>query len=690
MQRPISESTTTTSLDEDAYRLAQTQLWSPYVGILLNAALITIVLNQVVKYFQSFSRDKPIIKASVVCLAVIQTTQCIFCFYAGYILFVTKWGNMIPDTVVAAITHALYAWRVYTVFSHDHSKRLRWLGSTLAGLICLLNMTQLASCLVSVYWHAMPADHLTQDKVNLGRTFFRIWLILCIVADCVITISLSFRLNHTRAIRGLQIAIDSTGSKLLWILIPGGLLTIIATVATLAIEIFSTDQDYYSFLLLSLSKLYGISILVCLNMRLQYPIRPNWLPNILDSPPAPSNHNNTEDSGSVMSDGAERFGWLRSNNPCLAHSIAGAGNGIVSVQKNTNASTSNILPILRGSNSISAQNELVQQQSLVQPYQLPQTDIEECSGALMEDGTGLVVETPTEQLEEDLDEKGKKDVSLLDTHQDLHSAHRRSKSLSAAMSTTVRVPFAARALESRSGSGPRPLLLVHTSASTCHRRHTSVDKRTREGDHGRGRGGSYGVPPSPASEYSQQSSVSPSRSSRVSTLTGKHTSDTGGPCMRSDGHHPEQPIRQSHRISTASSALSFTPIEVVSRNSSSTSTTSKRDKRCGRIFQVQQLDVVAQRQREQEQEATTSSVRTGSQPLCDLLPSRQTFGHYRKRGADQQLSVSSTRSSLCSLDIEEKGDLGNQTLSPDLKPASEMTSNLPVRPPRRVIGHARQ
>lgn len=55
--------------------LTNRQLWSPYLGILVNSGLVTLLLSEVVKYFRTFRRDKPILKATVVALTIVELTQ---------------------------------------------------------------------------------------------------------------------------------------------------------------------------------------------------------------------------------------------------------------------------------------------------------------------------------------------------------------------------------------------------------------------------------------------------------------------------------------------------------------------------------------------------------------------------------------------------------------------------------------
>lgn len=84
------------------------------------------------------------------------------------------------------MTHALYAWRVYHLFTRGR-RRQQWLGGVLAGSISILSVVQLVCCCIAVFYNAMPAHKISPHQMNLGRTFFRVWLVLCIAADVIIS-----------------------------------------------------------------------------------------------------------------------------------------------------------------------------------------------------------------------------------------------------------------------------------------------------------------------------------------------------------------------------------------------------------------------------------------------------------------------------------------------------------------------
>lgn len=486
------------------------------------------------------------------------------------------------------------------------------------------------------------------------------------------------RLKHCRS--GQQ-STDSFLSRAVWILIPGGLLTALATLATLIVELFSPGEDYYSFLLLCLSKLYGIAIVVCLNLRLQYEVRPNWLPEDLDTSTTVG-----EEAASVMSDSAERFGWLRSNNPCLAHSIAGAANGVVSVNRTATASNSNLLPMLRGSNSISAQTQIAQQQQgLVNPYHLPTpsgetSPNESCNSAatLLEptlspaalDEVAEMEGAVNPSVEEDV-EKLKRGSSFsarsLDA-KDKVLQHRRAKSLSTASAAThttaTAVPFPSRTSRSPSGIRPKPLLLVNTSQAALHRRHPSLEAAGSErNSHGSGNGSGSDCAAAPNKSFypSPTSSASSYRSQTPTASPSTPVPQT--PPLRLPYISPHSRASTPPPFSAAS--LTFTPIEVMmSPCSDAGSQSSKRNKRHGRIFEcVQNPD-------------PNSEDDTESQ-----APSRHTFGrrgHGTRSHHEQQLSLTSTtesnhshtRSDSSQVDFEE-ADVTTQN-GPLAQEASQM------------------
>lgn len=78
--------------------------------------------------------------------------------------------------------------------------------------------------------------------------------------------ALGMTLNLRASRTGLSIT-DQLIRRLMWTLVPGGLVTGLATFAALLIEVLAYESDFYFFIIICLSKLYGVTILVCLNLR---------------------------------------------------------------------------------------------------------------------------------------------------------------------------------------------------------------------------------------------------------------------------------------------------------------------------------------------------------------------------------------------------------------------------------------
>lgn len=82
---------------------------------------------------------------------------------------------------------------------------------------------------------------------------------------CILT-ALGMTLNLRASRTGLSIT-DQLIRRLMWTLVPGGLVTGLATFAALLIEVLAYESDFYFCIIICLSKLYGVTILVCLNLR---------------------------------------------------------------------------------------------------------------------------------------------------------------------------------------------------------------------------------------------------------------------------------------------------------------------------------------------------------------------------------------------------------------------------------------
>lgn len=90
------------------------------------------------------------------------------------------WGNMLPNALVASMTHALYSHRLFQLCKRPC---VGWLLSVTIGTLSLL---QTVSCLVSVYWYAVAARKGGTTPMLTARNFFRMWLVICCLVDLII------------------------------------------------------------------------------------------------------------------------------------------------------------------------------------------------------------------------------------------------------------------------------------------------------------------------------------------------------------------------------------------------------------------------------------------------------------------------------------------------------------------------
>lgn len=58
-----------------------------------------------------------------------------------------------------------------------------------------------------------------------------------------------------------------TARTTIWVLLPGNALAVLVTLAALLAQSFAEHHDYYSWLLICMSKVHALAILVCLNLR---------------------------------------------------------------------------------------------------------------------------------------------------------------------------------------------------------------------------------------------------------------------------------------------------------------------------------------------------------------------------------------------------------------------------------------
>lgn len=202
---------------------------------------------------------------------------------------------MISDALIATLVHGLYSWFLF----NRVPRRRRWAAWLLVSSTMILSAGQLACCIMAAIGYAQSGPlALTAHDVHLIRTMFRVWLIITVCADSLICECIrrfgrgansevvsflagigsfwTHRLWRRRATtlqwdehshRKPMSLVASLAQALIWVVLPGNVLSFVCTALALTLECIAEDRDTYSWILICLSKLHGLGIMVCLNMR---------------------------------------------------------------------------------------------------------------------------------------------------------------------------------------------------------------------------------------------------------------------------------------------------------------------------------------------------------------------------------------------------------------------------------------
>lgn len=176
------------------------------------------------------------------------------CFLA---ISVDKLIQRIADCSIASIVHALYGWRIYRLIAR------RWIAIPCVVLIALLSMAQFSCCAAAALFNSLQYIQ-GPGKQYVARKLFHGWVACATCADLIITAIMTIKLHSVRT--GVK-STDRIINRIMYVTVPGGASTAIVTVAILIIQLTHTGSNYYQFLIISLTKVYSNSVLLCLNLR---------------------------------------------------------------------------------------------------------------------------------------------------------------------------------------------------------------------------------------------------------------------------------------------------------------------------------------------------------------------------------------------------------------------------------------
>jgi hypothetical protein len=124
-------------------------------------------------------------------------------------------------------------------------------------------MAQFSCCAAAAIYNGLQYVQ-GPDKQYVARKLFHGWVACATCADVIITAIMALKLHSVRT--GVK-STDRIINRIMYVTVPGGASTAIMTLAILIIQLTHTGSNYYQFLIISLTKVYSNSVLLCLNLR---------------------------------------------------------------------------------------------------------------------------------------------------------------------------------------------------------------------------------------------------------------------------------------------------------------------------------------------------------------------------------------------------------------------------------------
>ncbi|PWN34829.1 uncharacterized protein FA14DRAFT_171555, partial [Meira miltonrushii] len=265
------------TLDE-AYRFAQTILWSAFFGIIFNWALFACLCIQMWFYATRFKKENVApIRYIVWSLFIIECFSTGYLTWSTYVQIVKNWGHdptynpsafgmLFFDCSITSIVHGLYVWRIYSLFTKESSSpRTRHQMYGFVLLISALSLCQFSCCVATAFFEALQY-HQGPGKQFVARKLFHAWLASASIADIIITVVLVCKLSSIRIRLGVK-ATDDKIKKILYTIVPAGAATAICQILIWVLQGTFPGVAYYQFLIFSLSKIYSNSVILSLNLR---------------------------------------------------------------------------------------------------------------------------------------------------------------------------------------------------------------------------------------------------------------------------------------------------------------------------------------------------------------------------------------------------------------------------------------
>ncbi|KAH9923194.1 uncharacterized protein BXZ73DRAFT_103986 [Epithele typhae] len=243
-------------------------LGAQLVGVLFSVLLNGMLISQTFQYYRAFPKDKPLLKAWVAIVVVLETfTTALICHTAYFYLITKYWDptyffigppvwsiNLLPPpaTVAALLSQSFFARRVWFI-----APKFRPIV-----VIAIILIAGNVGC-----YSAMSVMMFRASTISAWLQFS--WLAtvgssIQMGGDLMITSTLIYVLNTSRTgVNNTNTMLDT----LITYAISSGLTTCVVHILNVAFSIKYPDNFIYAALSLVLTKLYATSFLVALNTR---------------------------------------------------------------------------------------------------------------------------------------------------------------------------------------------------------------------------------------------------------------------------------------------------------------------------------------------------------------------------------------------------------------------------------------
>ncbi|KAJ7028771.1 hypothetical protein C8F04DRAFT_1118580 [Mycena alexandri] len=253
----------TTATHEEIIWLAGPRL----IGLLFNWGLLGVLTTQVYIYHVNFPKDKPILKALVYGIYLLDWAQTCSATYDAFQWFVYGWGDIsvlylvytdflnVPllSSIIGALVQIFYGWRIW-IFSKS---------KVLFGVVCLLACLQLGGGIAVSYYLFMDASE-TSTNPHLNQTV-AVRLAGSAVVDAVISVSMTYFLLRSKA-QALG-PMTNVMTRLVRLTIETGTITVMMAILDL-VFFLKEHNELHQVSGVVLCKVYSNTLLVLFNNRL--------------------------------------------------------------------------------------------------------------------------------------------------------------------------------------------------------------------------------------------------------------------------------------------------------------------------------------------------------------------------------------------------------------------------------------